>query len=77
MSKRAREYIKEYWYGSVIHLENYYQEFFYKKETWALVFVQNNAEITGANPVELLKEAWNFFKEYLEWEDKNLEAKFN
>lgn len=58
-------------------LEVEYKIFNYKKERWALAFVQNNAEITGSNSDDVLNEAWQFLSDYFIWEDNNINAKFN
>ena len=47
------------------------QDYFeYKNEFYFAVYVQNNCEITNTNEDELLKKAWNFLKDYLEWKDR-------
>ncbi len=38
---------------------------------WA-VFVQNNCEAAGQNQATVMQEAWQFYKEYLQWEDSRM-----
>jgi hypothetical protein len=42
-------------------------------ENWFGVYVQNNCEATGNNQVYILENSWRFLKEYLIWEDKNID----
>ena len=51
----------------------------YGCEVFELVLVQNNVEATGGamSPVisetEFLDEAWEWYAEYLRWEDNNID----
>ena len=51
----------------------------YESEVFELVLVQNNVEATGGamSPVisetEFLDEAWEWYAEYLRWEDNNID----
>lgn len=47
--------------------------FEYQDENWFGVFVQNNCEATDNNENEVLKMAWNFLRDYLIWEDQNID----
>lgn len=50
------------------------KEFDYEGEEWLGFFAVNNCEQDPSiNPETLIKEAWNFFKEYMIWEDENLD----
>ena len=61
--------------------------FAYEDETFELVIIQNNVEITGGNLApkitedEFLNLAWKFWEDYLIWEDRNINenenSKFN
>lgn len=46
--------------------------FEYLNENWFGVFVQNNCEITEINASYVLKNAWEYLKDYFIWEDKNI-----
>ena len=51
---------------------NAYCDYFeYNNETFFGVFTQNNCQIVGANESVVLKNAWLFYKNYLQWEDNN------
>lgn len=38
-------------------------------ENWFGIFVQNNCEATDNNPNQILQNAWEFLKDYFNWED--------
>jgi hypothetical protein len=42
-------------------------------ENYFAVFTQNNCSNTNQNEKEVLKKAWQFYKNYLIWEDKNID----
>lgn len=43
------------------------------EENYILAFVQDNTEVTNNNRTEVLKNAWIFFKNYLKWQDKEID----
>lgn len=51
----------------------------YENEVFELVLVQNNVEATGGamSPIiseaEFLDKAWEWYADYLKWEDKNID----
>ncbi len=49
--------------------------FEYEEEEWVGFFALNNCEIEEVEPKQVLSEAWEYFKEYLIWEDDNLDLK--
>lgn len=54
------------------------QNFEYKRkdgvvESWKAVFVQNNTEATELNTDLVLNRAWEYFLNYLMWEDSNID----
>ena len=57
--------------------------FTYEDETFELVIIQNNVEMTGGNlapeitEIEFLKQAYDWYKDYLIWEDKNINEDIN
>ena len=61
--------------------------FTYEDESFEFVILQNNIEITGGQLApaiteeEFLNQAWKFWKDYLIWEDRNIDesenSKFN
>jgi hypothetical protein len=42
-------------------------------EEFRLVIAQNNCELAGVDPVELLYKAWLWYEQYLIWEDAQLD----
>jgi len=36
------------------------------------VFTQDNCELSKKNSKEVMQAAWNFYKEYLNWENENI-----
>ncbi len=38
-------------------------------ENYFAIFIQNNCEATDQNEKKVLKNAWNYLKNYFEWED--------
>lgn len=46
--------------------------FLHNDEEWIGVFVQNNTELVGADPMAILRAAWAQFEAYLGWEDNNI-----
>lgn len=55
-----------------LYLNTKYKVFEYGEERWALAFVQNNIEATDGEEDKVLNEAWQFFSDYLKWEDDNI-----
>lgn len=53
----------------VSHFQNTQKEFTFFDEQWIGVFVQNNCEATDQNENEILNQAWEFFRDYLAWQD--------
>lgn len=47
--------------------------FLYENEEWMGVFVQNNTEISGYDSLTVLRQAWQFYENYLKWEDGRAE----
>lgn len=45
------------------------------KENFLLVIVQNNCEFTSINPIQLLEKSWQYYLQYLKWEDENLDVR--
>lgn len=41
-------------------------------ENYFAVFVQNNCKATNQNEKQVVKNAWQFLKDYFIWEDKNI-----
>ncbi len=50
-----------------------FREYSYGPEKYILAFHTNNAEFFGLTGEELLDKSWNWFREYLEWEDRNID----
>jgi hypothetical protein len=44
------------------------------KESFLLIFVQNNCAAVDADPINLLQKAWEWFEDYLKWEDGNIDS---
>lgn len=42
-------------------------------EEFLLVIVQNNCEISDIDPQELLANAWDYYQNYLIWEDSQID----
>jgi hypothetical protein len=42
-------------------------------ENYFGVFVQNNCEFTEKRPDKVMDDAWQFYKDYLQWEDKQID----
>lgn len=42
-------------------------------ENYFAVFVQNNCDATDQNEKEVLKNSWEFLKNYFIWEDRNID----
>ena len=47
--------------------------FQYEYENYIGVFTQNNCNNLNLNPDDILKKSWLFLKDYLAWEDKNID----
>lgn len=56
----------------VSNFQNTQKKFTFFDEQWIGVFVQNNCEPTDNDPNEILNQAWEFFRDYLAWEDVNI-----
>lgn len=48
--------------------------FEYNDEEWLGFFAQNNCDIVGVDPKQVLKKAWEYFKNYLVWEDQQINS---
>lgn len=59
-----------------LSLEVEHKYYTYNDERWVLAFVQNNAEATGSEPEAVLDDAWEFLKDYFNWENYNIDEDF-
>lgn len=63
--------------GGVYASNQIEMNFDYEGEEWIGFFAQNNCEMVDIDPKIVLKEAWEYFKNYLIWEDRNLDLRNN
>ncbi|WP_169630373.1 hypothetical protein [Flavobacterium sp. ASW18X] len=47
------------------------KQYSYFGEDFSLTYHTNNTEHLGLNPMEVLDKAWEFYRDYLIWEDTN------
>lgn len=52
----------------------YFSPLYQSSETWKLIFIQENTEVAAEaiTPEQLLDQAWEFYSNYMLWEDTQM-----
>lgn len=50
------------------------KEYAYKGQKYRGVFHQNNCEVTGNDDEDVIDGAWEYYRNYIEWEDSNIDS---
>ncbi|GAA0726109.1 hypothetical protein GCM10009430_32760 [Aquimarina litoralis] len=61
-------------YVGAFSTTNINMTFYFKRETWIGSLTVNNCDIYEMDPLKLLEEAWDYYSNYLEWLDTQINS---